>query len=93
MNILITGIHGFVGSNLIAALCEHHILPQHIPHYTVSSSLNRAEEDKLPGSRLQKEIKDPTRQSRIDIKIYLSSRLILRIMRFTSQMDDGIKVR
>ena len=26
MNILITGIHGFVGSNLIAALCEHHIL-------------------------------------------------------------------
>ena len=26
MNILITGIHGFVGSNLIAALCEHHAL-------------------------------------------------------------------
>ena len=26
MNILITGIHGFVGSNLIAALCEHHTL-------------------------------------------------------------------
>lgn len=26
MNILITGIYGFVGSNLIAALCEHHTL-------------------------------------------------------------------
>ena len=26
MNILITGIHGFVGSNLVAALKEHHIL-------------------------------------------------------------------
>ena len=26
MNILITGIHGFVGSNLIMALCEHHTL-------------------------------------------------------------------
>lgn len=26
MNILITGIHGFVGSNLVAALCEHHTL-------------------------------------------------------------------
>ena len=72
---------------------RYHILPQYIPHYTVSSSLNRAEKDKLPGSRLQKEIKDPTRQSRIDIKIYLSCRLILRIMCFTGQMDDGIKVR
>ena len=26
MNILITGIHGFVGSNLVAALCGHHTL-------------------------------------------------------------------
>lgn len=26
MNILITGIHGFVGSNLVVALKEHHIL-------------------------------------------------------------------
>jgi len=26
MNILITGIHGFVGSNLVVALKNHHIL-------------------------------------------------------------------
>ena len=26
MNILITGIHGFVGSNLVVALKEHHSL-------------------------------------------------------------------
>lgn len=26
MNILITGIHGFVGSNLVIALKEHHVL-------------------------------------------------------------------
>ena len=26
MNILITGIHGFVGSNLVAALCERHTI-------------------------------------------------------------------
>ena len=26
MNILITGIHGFVGSNLVTALAEEHVL-------------------------------------------------------------------
>ena len=26
MNILITGVHGFVGGNLVAMLCQHHTI-------------------------------------------------------------------